>query len=102
MPVPGIGCLANLQTSESYTSQDQSDSNFQDDLEYIAILQVVGDEDSKPHSAALAAPRLGVDFGIFKFNSPKKNSGISEQIKPLQLVGQAAEFKFESKRRSLS
>ena len=45
MPVPGIGCLANLQTSESYTSQDQSDSNFQDDLEFIAILLVVGDED---------------------------------------------------------
>ena len=34
------------------------------------------------------------------FNRPKLHtvySGISDQIKPLQLVGQAAEFKFESK-----
>ena len=31
------------------------------------------------------------------FNSTQFIQGISEQIKPLQLVGQAAEFKFESK-----
>ena len=73
---------------------------------------------SQPSAAAMRQVVLGykqsggyqltavLNFGVF--NGPKKNfklhtvySGVSEQIKviikPLQRIGQAAEFKFESK-----
>ena len=41
---------------------------------------------------------VGLNFGVLNRSKEfKLHTGILEQIKPLQLIGQAAEFRFESK-----